>query len=151
MGAGKVAPVALMSTVPDCAPTRVAKHRSRDTKGKVFFIVSRFSLHSFFRNCYSCVTSGRIRRESLEGRIRAQKRLIMRCLHSGGCGCRFAPFGIGFDLFRTSVTDFEATDPEEDVFGDVGGMVGNAFEMARSQDEMEIWSGQCGILGHAGE
>src|SRR5277367_845154 len=129
MGAGKVAPVALMSTVPDCAATRVAKHRSRDTRGKVFFMVSRISLHSFFRNCYSCVTSRRIRRESPRERNHVQKRLIIRGLCPGGCHCGLRGVGIGFDLFRTSVADFETTDPEENVFGDVRGMVGDALEM----------------------
>jgi len=37
----------------------------------------------------------------------------------------------------TAVTDVEAADPVDDVFGDVGGVVGDAFEMARGQDELK--------------
>jgi len=35
------------------------------------------------------------------------------------------------------VADIEATDPEDDVFGDVGGVIGDALEMASGQDELQ--------------
>src|SRR5882672_11739425 len=49
----------------------------------------------------------------------------------------------------TAVADVEAADPENDVFGDVGGVVGDAFEMARGQDELEAGAHERGLLGHA--
>src|SRR5713226_8209475 len=48
----------------------------------------------------------------------------------------------------TAVTDVEAADPVDDVFGDVGGVVGDAFQMARSQDELKAGTDEGGLAGH---
>jgi len=47
------------------------------------------------------------------------------------------------------VTDIESTHPENDVFGNVGGVVGDAFEMASSQDELQVGGHARDVLGHA--
>ncbi len=49
------------------------------------------------------------------------------------------------------MADFEAANPEQDIFGDVGGVVGDAFEMAGGEDVVEIGSGERRIRGHARE
>src|SRR5882672_2250513 len=48
----------------------------------------------------------------------------------------------------TAVADVEAADPVDDVFGDVGGVVGDAFEMARGQDELKAGTDERGLAGH---
>jgi len=35
------------------------------------------------------------------------------------------------------MTDIEATHPENNVFGNVGGVVGDAFEVTRCEDELQ--------------
>ena len=54
-------------------------------------------------------------------------------------------------LRGAAVADFEAANPEENVFGDIGGVVGDAFEMTGSEYEVEIGSGEAGIFGHSGK
>src|SRR5690349_11606747 len=46
------------------------------------------------------------------------------------------------------MADIEATDPENNVFGNIGGVVGDAFEMTRSQDELQARANRTGLAGH---
>ena len=54
-------------------------------------------------------------------------------------------------MFRATVADFQAADPEQNVFGDIGGVVGDAFQVTGGEDVVEIGSGEGGIGGHASE
>ena len=56
-----------------------------------------------------------------------------------------------FHLFGAAVADFQAAHPEENVLGDIGGVVGDAFEMAGGENVVEIGRRQRGVFGHAGE
>jgi hypothetical protein len=49
------------------------------------------------------------------------------------------------------VTDVLALDDVDDVFGDVGGMVADAFEIFRYEDQLEGWEDHAGIAHHVGE
>ncbi len=46
------------------------------------------------------------------------------------------------------VADVVAADPEDDVFGDVGGVVGGALEVAADDDGVEGLLGDVGVLLH---
>ena len=58
---------------------------------------------------------------------------------------------VGADHETTSVTDIETTDPEDDVLGNVGGVVGDAFEVAGGKNELEARAHQRGLFGHVQE
>src|ERR1700688_503562 len=45
----------------------------------------------------------------------------------------------------------EGAHPENDVFGDVGGMVGDALEGSRGENELHARTDQCCLLGHGRE
>src|ERR1700730_13265040 len=45
----------------------------------------------------------------------------------------------------------EAAHPENDVLRDVGGMVGDALEVSRGENELHARTDQCCLLGHGGE
>ena len=47
------------------------------------------------------------------------------------------------------MSNIQASDPEDDVFGDVRGVVGNALEMPRGENELHSWADQSGLLRHA--
>ena len=49
------------------------------------------------------------------------------------------------------VTDVTGGDHEDDVFGDVGGMIADALEVARDQDEVERGLDRGRVLEHVGE
>src|SRR5205823_5122485 len=51
----------------------------------------------------------------------------------------------------TSVTNIETTDPEDDVLGNVGGVVGDAFKVAGGKNELEARAHQRGLFGHVQE
>src|SRR5690348_15346284 len=46
------------------------------------------------------------------------------------------------------MTDIEATDPENNVFGNVGGVVGDAFEVTRGEDELQARADRAWFTGH---
>src|SRR5690348_15504782 len=47
------------------------------------------------------------------------------------------------------MTHIEAADPENDVFGNVGGMIGDALKMSGGQDELHPRTHESGLLGHS--
>src|SRR4029077_6569030 len=77
----------------------------------------------------------------------ADKGCVNCSLHRAAGGLSF--FRQLVKLFDAAVTHFEATNPEQNVFGDVGGVIRDAFEVARGQDEVQVRSGERGILAHA--
>ncbi|HEX9507155.1 MAG TPA: hypothetical protein VF947_02045, partial [Myxococcales bacterium] len=46
------------------------------------------------------------------------------------------------------MADVEAADPKDDVLGDVGGVVRDAFEVARGKNELQARAHQRGLLSH---
>ena len=52
---------------------------------------------------------------------------------------------------RASVTHVESANPENNVLGDVGGVIRDALQIARGQNELKLRRGLAGIFGHPRE
>src|SRR5258708_15659230 len=71
---------------------------------------------------------------------------MLRKPRSGACGF---PGAIRLRGNASPVANVQATDPEDDVFGDIRGMVGDTLQMARGQNELQTWTDQRGLPAHA--
>src|SRR6202171_4502407 len=55
---------------------------------------------------------------------------------------------LGADTKATAVADVETTDPKNDVLGNVGGVVRDAFEVTRGKNELKARAHERGLLSH---
>src|SRR5215831_11262724 len=49
----------------------------------------------------------------------------------------------------TAMADIQPADPENDVFGNIGSVIGDALKMARGQDELHARADRARFTGHA--
>src|SRR5215813_1051642 len=66
---------------------------------------------------------------------------------------RLRSFGVFafLEKARAAMTNLEAAHPEQNVLGDVGGVIRNSLEMPGGEHKMKIRSGKGGIASHAGK
>ena len=69
----------------------------------------------------------------------------------GGCFGGLRTEGRIIHLPASSVANFEPPNPEENVFGDICRVVGDALQVARSQHEMKIGGDERRVLTHPGQ
>src|SRR5271154_3111089 len=74
------------------------------------------------------------------------ERKMKNALHSSGCGLILR---LSLHLLRPAVAHFQATHPEENILGDIRGVVRDSLEVAGSQDKMEVRSSERRILRHS--
>src|SRR5260370_8369208 len=55
---------------------------------------------------------------------------------------------LGVESERTAGADVETADPEDDVLGNIGGVVRDAFEVARGKYELKARTHERGLLSH---